>query len=412
MTDRDDIDPADWLSQQFGEQPEPVVPPPARRAPVPPSPAFVSPEVPPPTSPPLPQTDPFASKPPENGTIAATPFQWGLTPGDNPGAPDQPIVPAAPPLAPVPPPPQLPPPPPPLAPAAWPPPTQPATPLPPPASAGHADVPTQALDTTAWHTASVDPALEGVTEVIEAEIVGLATPQGEGVATSAIDNLFGDSKFQEYDDRALVVIPPRAPVSDGPRAALGTTQKVLLWVAGGLLAVLALVALFLVGKALSNTLGAAPAVIESATPSPSPTPTSTALPVGPVAPGEYQWDALLGGECLSPFTSAWQDSYTVVACSTPHPAQMIFRGTFIDAGAVAYPGVEELQKRMNELCTPTTVIDYSKAGLLSDVQVTASFAATADDWADGNRTFFCFVTRSGGQDFTESVAVPQVAPPR
>ena len=90
---------------------------------------------------------------------------------------------------------------------------------------------------------------------------------------------------------------------------------------------------------------------------------------------------------------------------------MVFRGLFDDAATVAYPGVEELQKRINLLCTPPTVIDYSKAGAFTDIQVTASFAATAEDWNEGNRTYFCFINRSSGQDLTGSVSVPQVAAP-
>jgi hypothetical protein len=273
------------------------------------------------------------------------------------------------------------------------------------------DLATVAFDAAAWHAAPpVDPAIEGVTEVIEAELVGLATPDGEGVPTSAIDNLFGSTQFQDYGDQALAIIPTLPRTEDkGPRPPMPKTQKVLLWVAGGLLAVLALVALFMLGTRIAESVGPAPAAIES--PSPSPTPSSPVLAIGPVAPGEHQWDSLLGGECLAPWESAWQDTYTVVECATPHPAQMIFRGTFPDASDAAYPGVEELQKRINLLCTPTTVIDYSKAGMLNDVQVTASFAADAADWTEGNRTFFCFVNRSSGQNFTESVAVPQTAPP-
>ena len=132
------------------------------------------------------------------------------------------------------------------------------------------------------------------------------------------------------------------------------------------------------------------------------------LPVGPVAPGEYQWDELLGGECLQPWVSAWEDRYTVVDCAVPHPAQMVFRGTFDDEAVAAYPGVEALQTRINLLCTAPTIIDYARAGAANDIQVSASFAADAADWDEGNRTFFCFVNRSGGGDFTESITIQQV----
>lgn len=452
MTDRDDVDPADWLAQQFGEEPEqpvepapstepawPAVPvepvtPPVAPPPIAP-PAIVPPPIAPPAIVPPPIAPPVIVPPatidpqgPAQGAAPA-PFQWGLTPGQEPAAPaPEPTLPPVPPVVPPTPVPPVASPIPPTVPVA--PPVAPAdvptqafayTDLPAPtgpAQPAQADAPpapsheldTVAFDVSAWTTAPVDPALEGVTEVIEAELVGLPTPEGEGVAATAIDNLFGDAQFQEYEEQSLVVLPPRSAPPSGPRPPMGKTQKILLWVAGGLLAVLALVALFLVGKSLADSLGAAPAVVESATPSPTPTPTSTVLPVGPVEPGEYAWNELLGGECLKPWESAWQDSYVVVACSTPHAAQMVFRGLFDDAPGAAFPGVEELQKRINLLCTPVTVIDYSKAGLVTDIQVSASFAADADEWNEGNRTFFCFVNRSSGQELTESVAVAQVAP--
>ena len=467
-TPDDELDPSDWLASQFGA-PEPEVAPPAdARPPVtPPTPA-----APPAVAPPTPAAPPLATPaapPPSSGA----PFQWGLSPSgasdptpatpQQPVPPVQPAAPAVPPAQPFPtaqlfpPAPAVPPAQPqpvvdPFATQAFPqlppqPPTQPyvpptAPPIQPPAADAPPTLPptqaftapfdpgaTQAMpvqgqelepqapDPMRWMAAPVDPALDGMTEVIEAEIVGLATPEGEGVEASAIDSLFGETQFKEYADEFIPAPPPRANAAGGgggatkppagPRGALPRNQKILLSVAGGLLAVLALFALFLVGTKLSAVLGPAPAV---STPSPSPSPSFIVLPIGPVAPGDYQWDELLGGECLKPFESAWQDRYTVVDCTVPHPAQMIYRGEFADEATAPYPGVEELQKRINLLCTAPTVIDYSKAGAATDIQVQASFAADAEDWDTGNRTFYCFVNRSGGEDLTQSIAIPQVAP--
>ena len=267
-------------------------------------------------------------------------------------------------------------------------------------------------DRSQWMSAPVDPALDGVTEVIEAELVGLGAPDGEGVEASALDSLFGETQFREYADELISAPPPRASSEGGakppkpPRGAIPRTQKILLGIAGGLLAALALVALFLVGTRLSDSLGPAPAI----TPTPTASPGPIVLPIGPVEPGDYAWDELLGGECLSPYESAWQDNYTVVDCAVPHPAQMIYRGLFDDSAVTIYPGVEELQKRINLLCTAPTIIDYAKAGTANDIQVEASFAPDATDWAEGNRTYFCFVSRSGGEDFTVSIAIPQLVP--
>lgn len=469
MTDardpEDELDPSDWLASQFGapdpapEVAAPVVPPtavpptvlpptvlpptPDAAAPAPPQPPLLPPSAatPPPATPPSPVIPPASS---------GAPFQWGLTPGGSPDpAPVYPSAPLAPPPAATPPltppaatdpfatqafpyvPPAAPVTPPPAQAVQPPQPVQPAQPdLPPtvaftqPFDPGATqampvqgqDLETLPPDPSRWLSAPVDSALDGVTEVIEAEIVGLAVPEGEGLEASAIDSLFGETQFKEYADEIIAAPPPRATGGDGggakkppqgQRGSIPRNQKILFGIAGGVLAVLALVALFLAGTKLSAVFGPSPAV---STPSPSPSPSLIVLPIGPVAPGDYQWGELLGGECVKPFESAWQDRYTVVDCTVPHPAQMVYRGEFGDDRTVAYPGLDELQKRINLLCTAPTIIDYAKAGAATDIQVTASFPVDAEDWNSGNRTFFCFVSRSGGEDLTQSIAIPQVAP--
>lgn len=348
----------------------------------------------------------MSSEPPPPPAPSGAPFSWGLTPG---GTPD----PAA----------QTPPP---IEPLQVPAPEQPQPVQPPPTQQFDPEA-TQAFtftgqdlqplapDPSQWRAAPVDPALDGMTEVIEAEIVGLAAPEGEGLEASPLDDLFGETQFREYVDELIPPPPPRGPAGrpkkaaqpGAPRAPIPKVQKVLLIVAGSLVAVLALVALFLVGTRLSSVLGPAPAVVEA---SPSPSPSFIVLPLGPVPPGEYQWDELLGGECLLPWESAWQDTYTVVDCAIPHPAQMVYRGVFADEENEPYPGVEALQARINLLCTPPTIINYANAGSATDIQVSASFAADELDWDDGNRTYFCFVNRASGENLTVSIAIPQVAP--
>ncbi|MGX5681639.1 septum formation family protein [Schumannella luteola] len=475
--DKDELDGSDWLSSQFDTdatptQPEPPaapvppvppappVPPVRPTVPVPP-PAPVPPVLPPVAPPVAPTVTPPPVAPSPAAPSAGAPFQWGLTPGDTvpapaapvpPATPEPPVAPAPPaapqpPVAPVPPvsPPILPDPPvipqptlpsylpPAETPAPPVPPQEPGIPAPPPPTqafpvdatqAFPVDPPTQAFPGQdmeprpwdPWQAQPVDSSLDGVTEVIEAEIVGLEPPVGESNPTptpSSMDDLFGESSFQEYDSDQLFSGPPPAPPQGpkppkGQRAPISKTQKILIGVALGLVAILALLALFLVGQRLAST-APAPAVTTSPSPTPSATATAGPLPVGPVAPGEYQWNELLGGECLSPYESAWQDRYTVVDCTTPHPAQMVYRGTFPDDSTVAYPGVEELTKRINLLCTAPTVINYQIAGTAADIQVTASFAATAEDWDAGDRTFYCFVSRASGENLTASVAQPQVA---
>ena len=233
----------------------------------------------------------------------------------------------------------------------------------------------------------VDDAIDGVTEAIHAHPIGLADPVDEGLEPSAVHT-------------------PRVPRR---RAPMPTTQKVLLGVAGALLAALALVGLFVLGMRLSSVLGPSAAVPTEDEPDPAAT--TETLAFGPVTPGQYRWNELLGGECLQPFESAWQDEYTVLACAEPHAAQLVYRGILADEPDTLYPGVDALQQRVGPECIASTVIDYAAATGVNDLQVSTSFAADEAEWASGIRTFFCFVSRSSGEPLLSSVAVPQTGPP-
>lgn len=237
--------------------------------------------------------------------------------------------------------------------------------------------------------------------------------------SSGLDALFGESKFVEYEGGPSTSENPfvRRPIDSSgvpegeqpPGEPVKSPQKLLLWVAGSLVAVLALVALFILGTKLPLILGPAPGALVS--PTMTPTPTPTAVPLGPVAPGEYVWNKLLGGECLDPFTGPWEVKYTVVDCAQPHPAQLVTRGTFpTTEGSFSYPGADALQSQVNLLCTAPTVVDYTKANAYTDIQFEASYAISEQDWFAGNHSYYCFLTRSTGADITGSIAMPQVAP--
>ncbi|MEO6532566.1 MAG: hypothetical protein ABIO06_03215 [Pseudolysinimonas sp.] len=255
------------------------------------------------------------------------------------------------------------------------------------------------------------------TEVL-APVPGLLAEPEPG---SALDTLFGETQFREYEPGVLDpnarpftarAASPTAGVPHEPatRARVSRSQKVLISVTVALVALLALVALFFVGTRLPALLGPAPAVVIS-TPSATPSPTSTTKPVGPIANGVHPWTALLGGECVDPFTNPWAEKFTVVDCAKPHPAQMVFRGTFVTSAAdPSYPGVEKLQAQISLLCAAPGVINLAAAGAYSDAQLQGSYAVTAEQWADGEHDYFCFVNRASGQPLTASVAVPPPAP--
>ncbi len=287
--------------------------------------------------------------------------------------------------------------------------------------------------------------MEGVTELIGAHPVGLPDPVDEGLETTDIDVVFGESKFVDYDSAA--VIPPAfaqppvyAPLSawpasvapsgspsaftplpfdtmapqpvstvalyEGPRRAapvgMPRQQKILIGVAGGLVTLLALVALFLLGMRIGGGSAETAAVV---TPTPSPSATVAAPAVGPLAAGEYAWDELRGGECLTAYESPWQDTYTVVGCTEPHTGQLLSKSALPDAAGAEYPTVTDLQSNVTLACSATTVLDYAAAEAFDDLQLDASFPATQELWDAGDRTTYCFATRAGGGDLEGSLAV-------
>lgn len=390
---------------------DPVLPPQGAPA-TPPQPAQPNWDQPPPLVPPvLPPTAPPAAPPPGPTSGTPSPFPWevaasGGPPPHEPAPLDQafdggPQFAAEPPPAPMP----------------W------ETARLPEVAPESADAPafwepapTQAMDQSSWMDPAPTQLILPPTESFGAaaaatELLG-ASPDPANAPASALDALFGESRFREYEAGADESENPfaRKPAESGESpGGVGTAQKVLLWVAGGLVGVIALVALYLIGTRLPDLLGAEPVATTSASPSPSPTP--TVLPVGPVAPGTYAWDELLGGECLDPFESPWSEEFTVVDCAAPHPAQMVFRGEFVlaDPANEAYPGDAALQSQLALLCSAPGVIDLAAAGQYADAQFQASFPATEQQWDEGDRAYYCFVSRSSGEPLTGSVAVP--APP-
>ena len=185
-------------------------------------------------------------------------------------------------------------------------------------------------------------------------------------------------------------------------------QRIMLIVAGALLLVLLLIAMFIVGRAATHPASdPTPTPTRSATPTPTPTPTPTiAVAKGPAAPGVHPWTALGGGECLNPFTTPWADSFTVVDCATAHAAQLVYTAPISTDPAAAFPGAAQLASQINVLCSRPGVIDLDAAGKYSDVQLQGAYPVTQAQWDAGQRSYFCFVNRSSGQPITGSLAGP------
>jgi len=181
------------------------------------------------------------------------------------------------------------------------------------------------------------------------------------------------------------------------------TVRILAWVAGGLVAALVLVGLFFLGTQLSGGGG------QAAEPVTTPTQTEeapVAAPTAPQPPGVHAWNTLFGGECLDPFESAWAEEFTVVDCAAPHAAQLVYRGTLPGEEGSPFPGEAEIASQMNLLCTAPGIIDVAAVSGIEDLQVQAAFPVTEEQWADGERTYYCFANRAGGEPLTAGIAGP------
>jgi len=144
----------------------------------------------------------------------------------------------------------------------------------------------------------------------------------------------------------------------------------------------------------------------TATAQPTPTPTpDPAAATGPLAVGVHPWTALRGGECLNPFGSPWDETFTVVDCASPHAAQLIARVSLNPDPAAAYPGEAAITSQLNLACTAPTVLDFAAAAAYPDVQWQASYPVSDARWTEGHRDYSCFISRSSGEPLTGSVQV-------
>lgn len=167
---------------------------------------------------------------------------------------------------------------------------------------------------------------------------------------------------------------------------------------------LVLVGLFALGTHLHGLFSSAP--------QPSPTPTATPTPAvtprvnAAVGAGEHSWSALGGGECLQPFTSPWTATFTVVDCATPHAAQLLYTNLLSADPAAPFPGESALTTQVTSLCRVSGLVSLTAARAYTDLEVQVSFPASAAQWNTGQRSYYCFVSRSGGGVLTGSIAGP------
>lgn len=137
-----------------------------------------------------------------------------------------------------------------------------------------------------------------------------------------------------------------------------------------------------------------------ATLDPSATASATAPTVVPTPSsslGVTAWDALAVGDCITPFVSAWESTFTTVDCATPHSARLVARASFNSDPAAAYPGDLAITEGLAITCTDPTVLSPELVAAAPDLLWQASYPTSADQWAAGQRDYYCFVARSAGE---------------
>ena len=121
----------------------------------------------------------------------------------------------------------------------------------------------------------------------------------------------------------------------------------------------------------------------------------------------HAWNTLFGGECIDPFGSAWAEEFTVVDCAAPHAAQLVYRGTLPGDATTPFPG-ESRDRLADEPALHGARRDRRRRGrrASNDLQVQAAFPVTEEQWAAGERTYYCFANRAGGEPLTAASPGP------
>ncbi|MCU1419552.1 MAG: hypothetical protein JWR57_721 [Mycetocola sp.] len=238
------------------------------------------------------------------------------------------------------------------------------------------------------------------------------SPPEPAVAPAAASGKAGPRRRTFTSTPSPVVPPPAAKPARRPlrpaRPAAARAPRPVILAAIGVVALLVLGGLFFLGSQLPALLaGPAPTPTASTTPTGTATPTTPAAPVGPASVGEQDWTALGGGECIDPYSTPWAETFTVVDCEDPHAVQMVFTAPVAEDPAAEYPGEGEILDRISLWCSAPGVLDPDAADEYSDLQVQGTYPVTEEQWADGQRNYYCFVSRSSGEPLSGSVAAPQ-----
>ncbi|MFM6967622.1 MAG: septum formation family protein [Microbacteriaceae bacterium] len=226
----------------------------------------------------------------------------------------------------------------------------------------------------------------------------VASPVAEPTPTGSVDgldSLFSDDKFADAQTRIISAPTPGTETSSPAQSARAglSGNAVAYGIAAGVTVLLA------IGGFVGGSLLGGGFVAE-----PTPTPTIEPGPTAMQEPGEWKWNELFGGECIDPFPGAWAETFDVVDCATPHSAQLVAVGDLTEFAGAIFPGADQAAAYAQTECSAKGVLDLTKAGAYPNMQVSASYAPSQEQWDAGNTKYYCFVSLTDAAPITGSVA--------
>ncbi|UCR88368.1 hypothetical protein [Mycetocola spongiae] len=242
-----------------------------------------------------------------------------------------------------------------------------------------------------------------------------ATPESPAAAADPGETVAFTNR--ELADAIGVPVPPAPPVPPvrGPGSGSGATpppprgRKRPGWFFPliAVAAIAALIGLYFLSNTIASSLKSpaepAPSASAEVTPSTEPEPPAT----GPLPAGTHAWDELRGGECLAPFSDGWAREFTVVDCATEHNGQFVSSVVIDEAPDAVFPGEAALAARSALACSAPTVLNREAAAAFPDLLIQATYPITAEQWAAGQRSYDCFISRPDGAPLTGSLAPVQ-----
>lgn len=239
------------------------------------------------------------------------------------------------------------------------------------------------------------------TEVLDSlEIPDATEPksQPDATETTGIDRLGALFSRDEPQTAATTVLAANSDDHDTTEttdvASRARLRRVLILVAGSLVIAIAAIGSFLTGRLI-------------ATPAPIPTPTPTMKPAPTEArpAGDWAYGELFGGECLATFDGPWSETFTVVDCSQPHEAQLVYAGDLaLDGNYPSYPGDQHVGDAASAECQRKGILDLTTAVAYTNLLISVAYPISEDDWNAGETRYYCFASRKGGDLLSESIA--------